>query len=56
MDSYIGPWNITGKIKGSSYALEHRDTKKIDKRHAAHISPYPQEILPFFPIDGFDNR
>ena len=56
MDSYTGPWNITGKIKGSSHDLEHRDTKKIGKRHAAHISPYTQELLPFLPIDGADNR
>ena len=42
MDSYEGPWNITGKIKGSSYALEHMDTEKIGKHHAAHLSPYPQ--------------
>ena len=56
VDSYTGPWNITGKIKGSSYALEHRDTKKIGNRHAAHLSHYPQELLPFLPIDGAENR
>ena len=56
MDSYKGPWNITSKIKGSSYSLEHRYTKKTGKLHAAHLSPYPQELLPLFPIDGADNR
>ena len=55
MDSYTGPWKITGKIKGSSYALEHTDTKNTSKHHAAHISTYPQELLPLFPIDGADN-
>ena len=55
MDSYTVPWKITGKIKGSSYALEHRDTKNIVKCHTAHLSPYPQELLPFLPIDGADN-
>ena len=56
MNWYTGPWKLTGKIKGSSYALENRDTKKIGKLHASHISPYPQELLPFFTIDGADNR
>ena len=36
--------------------MEHRDTKNIGKRRAAHFSPYPQELLPFLPIDGADNR
>ena len=52
MDSYTGPWKITGKIKGSSYALEHRDTNNIGKRRSYHLSPYPQELLPLLPIDG----
>ena len=42
MESYTGPWKITGKIKGSSYALEYRETKKIGKHHAAHLYTYPQ--------------
>ena len=37
IDSYEGPWKITGKIKGSSYALEHMDTKIIGRHHAAHL-------------------
>ena len=36
--------------------MEHRDTKKIGKPHASHLSPYTKELLPFFPIDGVDNR
>ena len=35
--------------------MEHRDTKNIVKCHTAHLSPYPQELLPLFPIDGADN-
>ena len=30
--------------------------KKIGKRHAALLSPYPDELLPFLPIDGPDNQ
>ena len=56
MDAYTGPWLITAKGKGSSYDLEHLDTKKIGKRHAALLSPYPDELLPFLPIDGPDNQ
>ena len=36
--------------------MEHRDTKNIGNRRAAHLSPYQQELLPFLPIDGVDNR
>ena len=56
MEPYTGPWRITKKLAGSSYELEHRDTKRPGKRHAAHLSPYPRELLPFLPLDGPDNR
>ena len=56
MNSYTGPWEITQKTTGSSYKLKHRDTGKPGKRHAAHLSPFPRELLPFIPIDGADNR
>jgi hypothetical protein len=56
MDSYTGPWKVCGKSKGSSYILEHMDTQKPGKRHAAHLSPYPDELLPFLPLDGPDNQ
>ena len=56
MEAWTGPWKVTAKLNGSSYALEHRDTKKIGKRHAALLSPFPSELLPFLPVDGADNR
>ena len=56
MDSYTGPWKVCGKVKGSSYILEHMDTKKPGKRHAAHLSPYPDELLPFLLVDSPDNQ
>ena len=56
MDAYTGPWSITSKLKGSSYGIKHRDTGIESKRHAAHISPFPDELLPFLPVDGPDNQ
>ena len=56
MDDYTGPWIIVSKLKGSSYELKHKDTGAMDKRHAAHLSPYPDQLLPFMPVDEPDNR
>jgi hypothetical protein len=56
MDSYTGPWKVCGKGKGSSYILEPMDMGKPGKRHAAHLSPYPDELLPFLPVDGPDHQ
>ena len=56
MNAYTGPWRITAKLPGSSYSVEHTITKRIGKRHAAHLSPYPSQLIPFRPIDGPDNR
>ena len=32
------------------------DSKKPGKRHAAHLSLYPDELLPFLPVDVPDNQ
>ena len=56
MNSYTGPWEIIEKAAGSSYTLRHHDTVKLGKRHAAHLSLFPRELLPFPPVDGVDNR
>ena len=56
MDEYTGPWIIMSKLKGSSYEIKHKDSNVISKRHAAHLSPYPDQLLPFMPVDGPDNR
>ena len=55
IDSFTDPWKICGKTEGSSYEVEHVESKKPGKRHAAHLSPYPDELLPFLPMDGPDN-
>ena len=56
MESFTGPWKVVDKFQGSSYKLSHRESAKPGKRHAAHLSPYPHELLPFIPVDGADNR
>ena len=56
MNSFTGPWEIIRKLAGSSYEMKHRNTGKTGKRHAAHISPFPRELLPFMPISGADNQ
>ena len=56
MNEFTGPWVITAKLKGSSYEIRHKSSGVFSKRHAAHISPYPDQLLPFMPVDGPDNR
>lgn len=56
MDAYTGPWTVTAKLKGSSYEIKHRDSGIISKRHAAHLLPFRDELLPFLPVDGPDNQ
>ena len=36
--------------------MEDRYTKKIGKRHSAHLSLYPQELLQFLAMYGADNH
>ena len=50
MNSFTGPREIIRKLAGSSYEMKHCDTGKSGKRHAAHISPFLRELLPFIPI------
>ena len=51
MNAYIGPLVSTAKLKGSSYKIKHRDSGMIGKRHAAHLPPFPDKLLPFLPVD-----
>ena len=53
---YTGTWEVVRKLHGSSYELKHRITGVIGKRHAAHISPFPDQLVPFEPLDGPDSR
>ena len=56
MDNYTGPWEIISKLKGSSYEIKHWDKGIVSKRHAAHLSPFPDQLLPFMLADAPDNR
>lgn len=56
MNAFNGPWRITSKAYGSSYEMKHMRTHTVTKRHAAHLSPFLLELIPFKPTDGADNR
>jgi hypothetical protein len=52
-----GPWQILEALHGGSYSIEHRhNNNKQDKKHAADLTPYPQELIPFVPINGANTR
>jgi hypothetical protein len=40
MIKHTGPWRIIEKRAGSSYRIQHCKNDKIDKKHAAHLSPF----------------
>ena len=54
MNAFTGPWEIVGIGHGSSYDLKHAITGKLGKSHAAHLSPFPHQLVPFEPLDGPD--
>ena len=53
--AYTGPWIIQRKLDGASYEIKHAQTGKIDKKHAAFLSPFPDQLLPLLPLEGPDN-
>ena len=54
---YTGPWEITDKLHGGSYKLRHAHfPSRNEKRHSAHMSPFPAQLIPFEPVDSVDNR
>lgn len=52
---FYWPSEMKDKLKGSSYKLKNIETDKDGKRHSAHLSPCPDELLHFVPTDGPDN-
>ncbi len=55
--AFTGPWVIKAQLKCASYELEHYEvTGKREKKHAADLSPYPVELIPFHPADGADSH
>ena len=57
MHPFTGPWRVVRSLPGASYELEFAsDPKRKDKKHASDLAPFPQELIPFEPVDGPDNR
>ena len=55
--AFTGPWQVTAVLKGASYKLEYCDNnKKIEKKYASDLSPYPAKLIPLQPVDGADTR
>jgi hypothetical protein len=54
---FAGPWKVISVLPGASYELEHcKDAGRKDKKHAADLSLYPPELIPFQPVDGADTQ
>jgi len=57
MNAFTGPWRVVEVLDGASYGLKHcLHEKRFDKKHACDLSPYPDQLIPFQPVDGADNR
>jgi hypothetical protein len=55
--SFTGPWCIIGFADGGSYNIEHcHHPNRQMKKHAADLTPYPAELIPFKPINGPDTQ
>jgi hypothetical protein len=54
--AYTGPWIIIRRLRGASYECKHLRSGKINKFHAAHLSPVPRELTPYNPVVGPDHR
>ena len=57
MHPFTGPWRIVKSLPGASYKIEFcNKPSRRDKKHAADLSPYPPELIPFEPLDSADDR
>jgi hypothetical protein len=57
MHPFTGPWRIVKSLPGASYQIEFCEKpSRRDKKHAADLSPYPPELIPFEPLDSADSR
>ena len=53
---FAGPWKILESLPGGSYKIQHiMNPNKEDKKHSSHLSPLPQSLIPFPPLNGPDN-
>jgi hypothetical protein len=57
MHPFTGPWRIVKSLLGASYKNEFIDKpSRCNKKHAADLSSYSPELLPFEPLDSADSR
>jgi hypothetical protein len=55
--AFTRPWKVISVLPGASYELEHcKNAGQKDKKHAANLSPYPLELIPFQPVDGANTQ
>jgi hypothetical protein len=53
--AFTGSWKVISVLPGASYKFEHcKNAGRKDKKHAADLSLYPPELIPFQPVDGAD--
>ena len=49
-------WHVVEKLVSDSYHIHHcLDNSRTDKKHASHLSVYPEQLFPFKPINDPDN-
>ncbi len=57
MHPFTGPWRIVESLPGASYAIKFVNKSSwCDKKHAADLSPYPPELIPFEPLDSANSQ
>ncbi len=55
--AFTRPRKVISVLPGASYKLEHcENAGRKDKKHAANLSLYPPELIPFQPVDGADTQ
>ena len=52
-----GPWEVTEKLKGSSYKMKlYSNNKRIDKKHASELSLFSLKLIPYPQLAGTDHE
>ena len=52
-----GPWRVTKKIDSGLYRIRHcLGESRTDKKHGYQLSVYPEQLVPFEPVDRSYNR
>ncbi len=54
---FTGPWWVHESLNSSLYSIEYcLQPKRIKKKHAADLTPYPSELISFAPVDGANTQ